>query len=248
MPGPRFGARHREPEGVGASGGVPDAPPPARGEAGQPTLRRDYSSPAEGAQGAGAVERRPFDGLQGLVYNPPQMRGLDKDRLFDKRTVRRNIANGRVEKDDYQHYLQALPDLRQQVMARDEGGDNDGFEQRFEPSSEGQARAAQPTAEQAPAVAGAPAPTEVAQPAPAEAPGVPGIAPETQPTTTPGFAATPSGPAPSETPAAPAPFGAEGSTSAPPPPAPEPSPAAAEPGPGSEAEPGSDEPSSGGVA
>lgn len=53
---------------------------------------------------------------------------IDRARLFDKRVVQRNIRAGRVSKDEYQAWLADQQDVSEKIMARDEGGDDDGYE------------------------------------------------------------------------------------------------------------------------
>lgn len=68
-----------------------------------------------------------FDGHAGVVYNPATMR-IDRTRLFDKRVVQRNIRAGRVTKDEYAAWLAEVPDATDKIMAREDGGDDDGYE------------------------------------------------------------------------------------------------------------------------
>ncbi len=53
---------------------------------------------------------------------------IDRTRLFDKRVVQRNIRAGRVTKDEYEAWLREVSDASDKVKARDEGGDDDGFD------------------------------------------------------------------------------------------------------------------------
>jgi len=53
---------------------------------------------------------------------------IDRARLFDKRVVQRNIRAGRVTKEEYQAWLADQSDVGDKIMARDEGGDDDGYE------------------------------------------------------------------------------------------------------------------------
>lgn len=62
-----------------------------------------------------------------MIYNPARM-NLDRARLFDKRVVQRNIRAGRVTKDEYRAWLRELSDTSEKIRARDEGGDDDGYE------------------------------------------------------------------------------------------------------------------------
>jgi hypothetical protein len=50
------------------------------------------------------------------------------ERMFDLRVVHRYIASGRVAKDEYNEFLGTLPDLAESIKARDEGGDDDGYD------------------------------------------------------------------------------------------------------------------------
>jgi hypothetical protein len=54
--------------------------------------------------------------------------GGKNERIFDLRVVHRYIASGRLEKSEYSEYLESLPDLAESIKARDEGGDDDGYE------------------------------------------------------------------------------------------------------------------------
>jgi hypothetical protein len=53
---------------------------------------------------------------------------IDRARLFDKRVVQRNIRAGRVTKDEYRAWLADQADVSEKIMAREEGGDDDGYE------------------------------------------------------------------------------------------------------------------------
>jgi hypothetical protein len=53
---------------------------------------------------------------------------IDRARLFDKRVVQRNIRAGRVTKEEYQAWLADQSDVNDKIMAREEGGDDDGYE------------------------------------------------------------------------------------------------------------------------
>lgn len=189
------------------------------------------------------------------------MKGPEIDRLFDKRTVRRSIAMGRVQKDDYERFVKSLPDLAEQVRAKDDGGDEDGFEHRFggvpreqraiesapQPPAEPMRSEAPHAAPTQPSMPGAPPSMPSAQPsAPAPQPGVaptstsmsPGTMPSPAPSPAPAPAPTP---APSPTTAAPqpeptAPPASSTETASPP---------APDAGPGPAREPGSDDPQGG---
>ncbi len=79
--------------------------------------------------------------------------GTHHDRLFDKRVVRRNIREGRVTKEEYQAFLQSLPDRADHIKPRDEGGDDDGYDARSQP----RAAAARPVGAAPAPAAGEPA-------------------------------------------------------------------------------------------
>lgn len=57
------------------------------------------------------------------------MKQDNTDRMFDKRVVRRNISTGRIQSDDYDRFLTALPDVAENIKPSGEGGDNDGYEE-----------------------------------------------------------------------------------------------------------------------
>lgn len=83
---------------------------------------------------------------------------IDRSRLYDNRVVQRHIRAERVTKDEYAAWLADLPDVSHKIKPRDEGGDDDGFEQ------------VAPKAEPAPALAPE-APVEAAVvPSPAQVP------------------------------------------------------------------------------
>lgn len=131
-----------------------------------------------------------FDGTRRLVYNAATMK-IDRTRLFDKRVVQRNIRAGRVTKDEYRAWLKDLPNATEKVMARDDGGDDDGYDivPRAAQIQAHVVHASAPiTAGAAPAPmqvapVSAPAPARVAPPsddvvaAPAPAPAAPAVAP-----------------------------------------------------------------------
>lgn len=54
--------------------------------------------------------------------------GGKSERIFDLRVVHRYIGSGRLAKEEYTEYLASLPDLSEAIKARDEGGDDDGYE------------------------------------------------------------------------------------------------------------------------
>lgn len=107
---------------------------------------------------------RRFDGVGAVIYKATDMKQDNTDRMFDKRVVRRNISTGRIQSDDYDRFLNALPDVGENIKPSDEGGDNDGYEENPpEAAQEGGAEAAaaadaaQPTGDPA-AGFGSPAP------------------------------------------------------------------------------------------
>jgi len=81
-----------------------------------------------------------------LFYNAFGMRPDNPDRMFDKRVVRRNIQAGRVSREDYNAFLETLPDVNDNIRAKGEGGDDDGYDH---PRS---LPAAAPAASEAPAL------------------------------------------------------------------------------------------------
>lgn len=111
-----------------------------------------------------------------MIYKASDMKQDNTDRMFDKRVVRRNISTGRIQSDDYDRFLNALPDVAENIKPPDEGGDNDGYE---ENPPEDAAEAAGEGAE-----AGQLAqPAEPAQPAGDPAAGFGSPAPGTEPPT-----------------------------------------------------------------
>jgi hypothetical protein len=70
-----------------------------------------------------------FDASGRSFYNAA-MSSRDPLRVFDKRTVARNIRGGRVSEDDYGRFLGELPDLGEHIRRSDDGGDDDGFDDR----------------------------------------------------------------------------------------------------------------------
>lgn len=101
-----------------------------------------------------------FDGVGAVIYKATDMKQDNTDRMFDKRVVRRNISTGRIQSDDYDRFLNALPDVVENIKPSDEGGDNDGYEENPpEAAQEGAdaAEAAEPAGDPA-AGFGSPAP------------------------------------------------------------------------------------------
>lgn len=70
------------------------------------------------------------------------MANPDNLQLFDLRTVRRNIARGRTEQEEYKAFLADLPDVSDKIRAPDEGGDDDGYDARGDRRAEPEAGAA----------------------------------------------------------------------------------------------------------
>ena len=60
----------------------------------------------------------------------------DPDRMFDIRTVRRHIRAGRVSREKFQKFLESRPDVTENIMEPEEGGDtNDGYDERQPPTA-----------------------------------------------------------------------------------------------------------------
>lgn len=97
-----------------------------------------------------------FDRTLRLFYKPPAMPITDEMRQFDSRTVRRKIKSGRISEAEYTEFLTELPDVTGNIRARDDGGDDDGYEERIANRGRPREAAAAPAAP-APA-ASAPAP------------------------------------------------------------------------------------------
>lgn len=85
----------------------------------------------------------------------------DPERYLDRRTFRRHLKRGNVTEADYQKHLAELPDLTENIMPKEEGGDDDGYEQRVvQKAQEGaEAPAAEGGGDQAAAPEGADGPT-----------------------------------------------------------------------------------------
>jgi hypothetical protein len=56
------------------------------------------------------------------------MASRDSDSLYDLRTVKRNIRAGLLDRTIYSEFLESLPDMADNVMAPEEGEDEDAFE------------------------------------------------------------------------------------------------------------------------
>jgi len=48
--------------------------------------------------------------------------------MFDKRVVRRHVTAGRVTEQEFEAFLEALPDVARNIRAHEEGGDDDGYD------------------------------------------------------------------------------------------------------------------------
>ena len=72
-----------------------------------------------------------------------------QDRFFDQRVVQRNVASGRVTKDEHRAFLEALPDAGENIRPREEGGDDDGYDRpRQSAANDGGRRRGNPLASQ----------------------------------------------------------------------------------------------------
>jgi hypothetical protein len=54
----------------------------------------------------------------------------DPERYFDRRTISRHLKRGLVTEADFRRHVDGLPDATEKIRARDEGGDDDGFDGR----------------------------------------------------------------------------------------------------------------------
>jgi hypothetical protein len=97
----------------------------------------------------------------------------DSNVYFDQRTYRRHIKSGRLTEAEYTAHLEGLPDASENIMAPEEGGDDDGYEARLankdDSEAEAAAEVAAPAAPADPfgaAPLGAPAPAPAAPVAP----------------------------------------------------------------------------------
>ncbi|MEX1366943.1 MAG: hypothetical protein AB1Z98_27700 [Nannocystaceae bacterium] len=91
---------------------------------------------------------------------------VERARLYDKRVVQRNIRAERVTKDEYKAWLGDLPDVSDKIKARDEGGDDDGYDPA---SKKPEAPAAAAHVEAAPEIPAATSPAPVPPPTSDEA-------------------------------------------------------------------------------
>lgn len=105
---------------------------------------------------------------------------IDRARMFDLRVVQRNIASGRITKDEYGGWLSALPNVVENIQDAREGGDDDGYDP-TPPAEEG-ATSSEGAGDPAAPAAAMPAPAPAA-PAPAPGP-APAAAPAPAPATT----------------------------------------------------------------
>ncbi len=46
---------------------------------------------------------------------------IDESKKFDVRTIERNIREGLISKEEYEQYLQGLPDVSDKVYVEEEG-------------------------------------------------------------------------------------------------------------------------------
>jgi hypothetical protein len=86
------------------------------------------------ALGLGNEWRGPLveiDVVPGSVYNPAAMASRDPLRMYDKRTVKRNIRSGRLQDNEYGEFLEQLPDLQSEIRDPEDGGDDDGYDDRM---------------------------------------------------------------------------------------------------------------------
>ncbi|MEE9382074.1 MAG: hypothetical protein V3V08_01500, partial [Nannocystaceae bacterium] len=51
-------------------------------------------------------------------------------RMFDSRTVSRYVKRGELTKSQHREFVQELPDCADNILRKEEGGDNDSFEAR----------------------------------------------------------------------------------------------------------------------
>ncbi len=103
-----------------------------------------------------------FDGLFCLIYISATMAIHDPLRPFDKRTYRRYLSSGRLEQEAWNEHISARPDAAVKVMERNEGGDDDGFEERQAAKYAKKEEAPEPAPIAQPAPATEPAPAAVA--------------------------------------------------------------------------------------
>ncbi|MCA9684621.1 MAG: hypothetical protein KC431_04155 [Myxococcales bacterium] len=52
----------------------------------------------------------------------------EPERYYDRRTIKRHIKRGHVSETDYQRFIETLPDVTENIMPYDDGGDEDGYE------------------------------------------------------------------------------------------------------------------------
>ena len=112
-----------------------------------------------GADGAPRLTPRPI-----ARYNPATM-ASDSNVYFDQRTYRRHIKSGRLTEAEYDAHVAGLPDVADNIMDPEEGGDDDGYETRTAAKNDPEAEAA--VEEALPADPFAAAPLGAPMPAPA---------------------------------------------------------------------------------
>lgn len=98
----------------------------------------------------------------------------DPNRMFDVRTVKRNIRSGRTTREQYQEFLSGQPDVADNIMEPDEGGDADGYDEKpaegEEAAAAGEGAAQAPTGEGAAQAPAAADPSQAAPAVPTQAP------------------------------------------------------------------------------
>lgn len=55
---------------------------------------------------------------------------FDRERYLDRRTYKRHIKRGTLTEAQFKQYVADLPDMTQNIMAKAEGGDDDGYDAR----------------------------------------------------------------------------------------------------------------------
>ena len=83
---------------------------------------------------------------------------FDRERYLDRRTYKRHIKRGTLTEAQYKQYVADLPDMTENIMDKEEGGDDDGYEARVEAAAQEEAQ------QEEGAAADAPAPAEPANP------------------------------------------------------------------------------------
>lgn len=133
------------------------------------------------------------------------MANRDSERYFDRRTYERHLRRGHVTQADYDSFVDGLPDVVENIKAKDDGGDDDGYDEHVGTVPEGSGDEADPDPEVNPEVN-----PEVAAPAGASPAGTPPVADLDDPfagaPTVPGTTPSPAEPVmPSPAPASPVP-------------------------------------------